>query len=80
MLEIWLLNWHAWRRRIPLRLDEREQRLTRNELSGWSIPLCVGLASLLLSLTMPPGKIGWSGWIYFSLPILLWLQRWMRPR
>ena len=80
VLEIWLLNWHAWRRRVPLRLDERERRLTRNELWGWSIPLGVGLASLLLSLTMPPGKIGWSGWIYFSLPILLRLQRWMRPR
>ncbi len=38
-LEILLLNWHAWRRRDPLQLDEREQRLTRNELFGWSVPL-----------------------------------------
>src|SRR5437868_9566324 len=49
-LGIWLLNWHAWRRRSALRLDQREQRLTRNELWGWSVPLCVGLASLLLAL------------------------------
>src|SRR5262249_27125963 len=66
--EILLLNWHAWRMREPLQLDGCEQRLTRNELFGWSVPLCVGLASLLLALTMPRGKIGWSGWIYFSLP------------
>ena len=79
-LEIIALNWHAWRLRGPLRLDEREARLTRYELSGWSIPLGVGLASLLLALTMPPGKIGWSGWIYFSLPILLRLERWRRKR
>ena len=79
-LEIIALNWHAWRLRGPLRLDEREARLTRYELSGWSIPLGVGLASLLLALTMPSGKIGWSGWIYFSLPILLRLERWRRKR
>ena len=79
-LEILMLNLHAWRLRVPLHLDEREQRMTRGELTGWSIPVCVGLVSLLLALTLPPGWIGWSGWIYFSMLILLPLQRWRRRR
>jgi hypothetical protein len=54
--------------------------MTRNEVIGWSIPLGVGLASLLLALTMPPSKIEWSGWIYWSLPILLRLRAWQRGR
>ncbi len=78
--EILLLNWHARRVRAPLQLNEREERLTRDELFGWSVPLGVGLASFLLALTMPPGRIAWSGWIYFSLPILLRLQLWRRRR
>lgn len=79
-LEILLLNLHAWRLRAPLRLDEREQALTRAELTGWSFPFFVGLASLLLALTMPPGRISWSGWIYFSMFILFPLRRWLRRR
>ena len=79
-LEILLLNLRAWRLRAPLRLNEREQSVTRGELAGWSVPLGVGLASLLLALTMPARLLGWSGWIYFSLPILLRLQAWRRRR
>ena len=74
-LEILLLNLRAWRLRAPLRLNEREQFTTRDELVGWSIPLCVGLCALLLALVLPPGWIGWSGWIYFSMAILLPLRR-----
>jgi hypothetical protein len=78
--EILLLNLRAWRLRVPLRLNEWEQNITRNELIGWSIPLGVGLASLLLALTMPAPQIEWSGWIYWSLPILLRLRGWWRRR
>ena len=79
-LEILLLNLHAWRLRVPLRLNEREQRLTRSELTGWNIPFGVGLVSLGLALTLPPNRIAWSGWIYFSMIILLPLHRWRRRR
>ena len=44
-LEILLLNWHAWRLRVALRLNDREERMARGEMLGWSVPLCVGLAS-----------------------------------
>ncbi|HEY1582521.1 MAG TPA: TMEM175 family protein [Chthoniobacterales bacterium] len=79
-LEILLLNLHAWRRRTALRLNEYEQRLTREQLASWSIPLTLGLASLLLALFSPPDYIAWSGWIYFLLPILLRLRAWRRRR
>ena len=79
-LEILLLNLRAWKLREPLRLDQREQRMTRAELTGWSIPLAVGLTSLLFSLILPRRYLDWSGWIYFSLPILLRLRNWLRRR
>ncbi len=79
-LEILLLNWHAWRLRAPLRLSEREAAMARGEVSGWSAPLSVGLVALVLALMMPPRWVGWSGWTYFSLALLVPLQRRMRRR
>ncbi len=80
VIEILLLNFRAWKLREPLRLDEQEQALTRAQLTGWSIPLAVGVISLLFSLFLPPHYLDWSGWVYFSLPILIRLQRWLRRR
>ena len=57
-LEIWLLNLRAWQLREPLRLNAREQLMTRGQLNGWSIPISVGLVSLLLALTLPDRAIG----------------------
>src|SRR6476646_2588289 len=74
-LEILLLNLRAWRRREPLRLNEREKSLTRGEWIGWSVPATVGLTSLVLALTLPMKHIGWSGWVYLSLSVLTPLQR-----
>lgn len=79
-LEIILLNLRAWRLRVPLALNEDEQRMTVDQLTGWCVPLGVGITSLVLALLMPPRWIDWSGWIYFSLPILIRLQRWRRRR
>ncbi len=78
-VEMVLLNLRAWRLREALRLDERERQLTRGEISGWSIPVAVGLSSLTLALTLPPRWLFWSGWIYFSMLIIVPLhQRWRR--
>lgn len=78
--EILLLNWRAWRLRNPLRLNERERFLTRAELSGWSIPIAVGLLSLILALTLPARWIEWSGWTYLLLVVLLPIHRRWRNR
>src|SRR6266446_514332 len=69
--EILLLNLRAWQLREPLRLDDRERLMTRGELTGWSIPVSVGLVSLVFSLTLPAEQIQWSGWVYFLMAIIL---------
>src|SRR5439155_21369506 len=69
--EILLLNFRAWQLRGPLRLNQRESLVTRGELSGWSIPVSVGIVSLVFALTLPPEQIQWSGWVYFSMIILV---------
>jgi Endosomal/lysosomal potassium channel TMEM175 len=80
-LEILLLYLRAWKLRGPLRLNAREQFLTRAELSGWCIPLAVGIVAFVLALTLPGRHFSWSGWIYFSLAILVPLHRiWIRRR
>jgi hypothetical protein len=69
--EILLLNLRAWQLREPLRLNERESLVTRGELSGWGIPVSVGIVSLVFALTLPGEQIQWSGWVYFSMIILV---------
>ena len=49
--EILLLNLRAWQLREPLRLNPREQLMTHDELTGWSIPMSVGIVSLIFSFT-----------------------------
>jgi len=73
--EILLLYLRAWRLRGPLRLNEREQALTRAELSGWCLPLAVGFVSLVLSFTLPMQHLNWCGWVYFSMGVLVPLHR-----
>lgn len=79
-VEILLLHWRAWQLREPLRLNDREKLLTRGEVAGWSIPLTVGVAAVILALTLPPRHIAWSGWIYFSMAILVPVHRWIVRR
>ncbi len=78
--EIFLLNLRAWRLRRPLRLNAREKLMSRHELEGWSIPTCVGLIALVLALTLWDTLIAWSGWICFSLALLVPIDRWRRRR
>jgi uncharacterized membrane protein len=78
--EILLLNFRAWQLREPLRLNERETLVTRGELSGWSIPVIVGVVSLVLALTLPAEQIQWSGWVYSSMIILVPLHNYYLKR
>src|SRR5256886_3909449 len=70
-VEILLLNLRAWQLREPLRLNARERLVTRGEVTGWSIPVGVGIVSLVSALTLPAEQIQWSGWVYFSMIILV---------
>jgi uncharacterized membrane protein len=79
--EILLLYFRAWKLRDALQLNARERFLTKRELMGWSVPLCVGIVAFVLALTLPEKQISWSGWIYFTMLILVPLQkRISRPR
>jgi uncharacterized membrane protein len=79
-VEILLLYLRAWQLREPLRLNAREKLATRGELTGWSIPVGVGIVSLVLALTLPREQIEWSGWVYFSMAILVPLHSVYRRR
>ena len=80
-LEILLLNLRAWQLREPLRLNARERLIARGEIGRWCLPLGIGLASLVLALTVPPALIAWSGWVYFSLAVLVPMhRRWQKRR
>jgi uncharacterized membrane protein len=74
-LEMVLLNLRAWQLREPLRLNATEKAITLNEVTGWSIPVGVGIISLVLALSLPREHIEWSGWIYFSMAILVPLYK-----
>ena len=78
--EILLLNFRAWKLRQPLRLNAREALMTRGELTGWSIPMSMGVVSLILSFTLPIEKIDWCGWVYFVMAILLRVQKFLHNR
>src|SRR5437660_2710854 len=79
-LEIMLLNVRSWQLREPLRLNTRERLMTRREITGWSIPIGGGVASVILSLTPPIAKLPWAGWMYFSMIVLLPLHSVHRSR
>jgi hypothetical protein len=74
-LEMLLLNLRAWQLREPLRLNAQERAMTFHEVTGWSIPVGVGITSLVLALLLPREDIEWSGWIYFSMVLLVPLHR-----
>src|SRR5436190_9100358 len=78
--EILLLNLRAWQLREPLRLNARERLMTRGELEGWSIPVSVGIVSLVFSFTLPIEQIAWCGWVYFLMAILVRVHRFLHKR
>jgi uncharacterized membrane protein len=80
-VEILLLHWRAWQLREPLRLNDRERTMTRADMAGWSIPMGVGIVAVALALMLPVQYISWSGWIYFSMAILVPVhKRFLRRR
>jgi Endosomal/lysosomal potassium channel TMEM175 len=78
--EILLLYLRAWQLREPLRLNSRERLMTRGELTGWSIPVSVGIVSLVFSFTLPIEKIAWCGWVYFLMAIMVRVHRFWHGR
>ena len=80
VLEVVLLNLRAWQLRKPLRLNTREKLITHYEITGWCIPVGIGIVSFILALALPIEQIAWSGWVYFSMVILVPLHSAYRRR
>ena len=70
-LEVVLLNLRAWQLREPLRLNAKERLITVYEVTGWCVPVGVGIISLVLALALPREQIEWAGWVYFSMVVLV---------
>ncbi len=54
--------------------------MTQNTVKGWCVPAFIGMLALALALALPNRLIAWSGWIYFSLAVLVPAHRWLRRR
>jgi hypothetical protein len=63
-----------------LQLNAREELMTRAELTGWGIPILIGMLSLVFSFALPIEQIAWCGWIYFLMTILLRAHKFWRRR
>jgi len=78
--EIFFLNLRAWQLREPLRLNARERLMTRGELTGWSIPMTIGIVSLVFSFVLPIEQIAWCGWVYFAMAIMVRVHEFLHKR
>lgn len=65
------LNWHALRQAASLRLTPQERFLTAGEIASWSIVGGVGLVSIVLALSLPDTAVGYAGWVYASLAVVM---------
>ncbi len=65
------LNLHALRHASSLALTPQEQLLTRYEILAWSIVGATGLVSLALALTLPDRLVGFAGWSYMLLAVVM---------
>jgi hypothetical protein len=66
-----------WSRRYGL---EDGISITLYEVTGWAIPVCVGIISFVLAMILPRELIDWSGWVYFSMAVLVPLHSAYRKR
>jgi len=59
-----LLNWNAFRQRDALALSPAEVYDTLSGMRGHALSVALGVASILLAVSVPARAIGWSGMVY----------------
>jgi len=64
-----LMQWHAWRNRDRLALNEIERLRTRRVLINHLAMGAIGLCSVLLALVLPERQVGLAGYFYFVIPV-----------
>lgn len=66
-----LLFWHALAQADRIHLTPEERFLTRGEIVAWSIVGGTGLLSLVLAVLLPEQLIGFAGWAYALLGVVM---------
>ncbi len=74
------LYWHGYRRREELDLTEVEKVDTRWEIGGLLCQATIGITSVVIALLVSPRRLGWAGFIYFSLALIMGIQGAVRSR
>ena len=74
-----LLYWRAWAVRERLELDERERLVTRAALSAHLLSTVIGATAVAIVL-WKPGLAPWTGFAYFSLGPVHFLNGWLWGR
>lgn len=67
-----LLYSHAFRKREELDLNAVEQHDTQTHVLMFAGNVAVGLASILLALTLPDRLLGLAGYVYFTTGLVSW--------
>lgn len=72
-----LLNWHAYRQRERLQLNESEQVITVGAIRAHFLSATVGVASIAIVVIGGPEHVALAGWIYFSVSLVHTVNGWM---
>lgn len=76
-LVLGLLNWHAYRQREKLQLDQREQILTVSAVRVHALSAAIGVTSIVIVLVGGPKHAALAGWIYFGVSLVYTVNGWM---
>jgi hypothetical protein len=72
-----LLNWHAYRQRVRLDLDQVESVLTVSRIRVALLTAAIGVTSIAIVQIGGPRRAGLAGWIYFGIGAVAALDGWM---
>lgn len=75
-----LLYWHGYRQRDEVGLTEVEKTDTRWHIGGLLCQTAVGITSIVIAVLAPPRRLGWAGFVYSSLAIIMWIHGVARGR
>jgi uncharacterized membrane protein len=67
-----MLYSHAFRKRGELELNAVEQHDTQTHVLMFTGNVAVGVASILLALTLPDSLLGIAGYVYFTTGLVSW--------
>ena len=76
-LLLFLMNGHAWRKRAELKLNEFEKYDTITSLTFYGSYVAIGLASILVAVSVHGWKLNFAGWVYFLIgPVSAFIGHW----